>query len=411
MNNRVLVVDDDIDILESYKIILSKNNKTCDLEKGKALFPDDTPMDSSCDSHFETFLAENGKKAIEIIKAQNKEDNPISVAFIDMKMPGLNGAETSKLIWETDPRVKIVIVTAYSEFTPQDIITVTGRKDLFYLRKPFNHEEINQFAKTLSHMWELERINKNHVEIMEKTIAEKTEALRNTNLQLEKLDLVKTEFIKYLAHEINTPLNWISVTAIMDKEELSQENKVWLDLVEKGFNRLSGLITEMISYFDIKSIKTLSIINDIQLKQIISKIILYQNQQLQKKNLDIKIDIPDELKIDADPNLLEILLTTIISNAFIYSPEKGEISISSMETNNELTIKVKDKGCGIEEKIIKNIFDPFFNIETRRHNNTGYGLSLPKAKEIALLHSWNLEAESSGLGKGSTFKLRIPNNV
>ena len=58
-----------------------------------------------------------------------------------MMMPGIDGAETAKQIWHIDPAIKIVIVTAYSDYTPDDIVRLVGREDLFYLRKPFNPAE------------------------------------------------------------------------------------------------------------------------------------------------------------------------------------------------------------------------------------------------------------------------------
>jgi CheY-like chemotaxis protein len=87
---------------------------------------------------------------------------PFAVAFIDMNMPGIDGAETSRRIWMLDPQVKIVIVTAFSEYKPCDIINIAQRDDLFYLRKfylrkPFNTDEIKQFARALSNQWHVER--------------------------------------------------------------------------------------------------------------------------------------------------------------------------------------------------------------------------------------------------------------
>jgi sigma-B regulation protein RsbU (phosphoserine phosphatase) len=74
-----------------------------------------------------------------------------------MMMPGIDGAETAKQIWRLDPDIKIVIVTAYSDYTPDDIVNLVEREDLFYLRKPFNPAEIRQFARALTNQWELER--------------------------------------------------------------------------------------------------------------------------------------------------------------------------------------------------------------------------------------------------------------
>ena len=82
-------------------------------------------------------------------------EEPFAVAFIDMKMPGIDGATTAKKIWELDPEIKIVIVTAFGECSPDDIVTIVGRDDLFYLNKPFNQGEIKQFTRALLEQWNL----------------------------------------------------------------------------------------------------------------------------------------------------------------------------------------------------------------------------------------------------------------
>lgn len=66
------------------------------------------------------------------------------------------GIVTAGRIWTIDPNIKIVIVTAYHEYAPEDIVQITGRQDLLYVNKPFNHEEIRQLARALLNQWNLE---------------------------------------------------------------------------------------------------------------------------------------------------------------------------------------------------------------------------------------------------------------
>ena len=72
-------------------------------------------------------------------------------------MPGMNGAETVREIWKIDPNMKVVIVTAFSDILPDEIVGIVGREDIFYLRKPFNPQEIRQFARALCSQWDFDR--------------------------------------------------------------------------------------------------------------------------------------------------------------------------------------------------------------------------------------------------------------
>jgi CheY-like chemotaxis protein len=157
-NKRILVVDDDSGIRESYVDILDPAPTPEILTRGANLF--ETKKANQERRYLESYeltLVERGQKGVQAAEEAMTQGKPFSVAFIDMRMPGMDGAETAKRIWAVDPRVKIVIVTAYSEYTPDEISQVTGRDDILYLRKPFNSGEIRQFAKALTVRWSLEQ--------------------------------------------------------------------------------------------------------------------------------------------------------------------------------------------------------------------------------------------------------------
>ncbi|MCK5097397.1 MAG: response regulator, partial [Desulfobacteraceae bacterium] len=196
-NKKILIIDNDEDIQRTYQKIFTPGAIV----------------------EYQLSQAENGAQGIELIKNAISNDLPFAVAFIAMKMPGLNGAETIKKIWSIDPDIKIVIVTAFSEYSPAEIIEFIGRDDLFYLRKPFHHEEILQFARALTKEWNLEK-NRDFLEL----------SLTAANAKLEKMNIdlkqkvkkqaaliVQTEKMASvgilaagIAHEINNPISFIN---------------------------------------------------------------------------------------------------------------------------------------------------------------------------------------------------------
>ncbi len=164
-------------------------------------------------------MAENGIKGIEKAARARETGMPFAVAFIDIEMPGLDGAQAAKRIWGIDPHVKIVIVTAYSDYTPEEIISVIGRDDIFYLRKPFNYEEILQFARALVNEWNLER-SRDKLEENLKTANGKLADINahlKTKVQQQAVLIAQAEKMASIgilaagvAHEINNPLSFVT---------------------------------------------------------------------------------------------------------------------------------------------------------------------------------------------------------
>jgi len=108
--------------------------------------------------HYELTTVLRGALGIAAVKRSIVEARPFAVAFIDMMMPVMDGVETVKSIWKIDPDIRVVFVTAHTESRPEDIFTVVGRDDLFYLNKPLSSGEIRHLARVLSKEWQLDMI-------------------------------------------------------------------------------------------------------------------------------------------------------------------------------------------------------------------------------------------------------------
>ncbi len=402
-NGRILVIDDDTAILETYQDILDQDHHEDSFITDNDLFENIDPEINITVDQYDVKLFSKPDLGIREIQIAQDAHNPFAVAFIDMKMPGMDGVETAKQIWMIDPDIKIVIVTAYTEYAVNDIINMLGRQDILLLRKPFYPEEIRQLSKTLTQNWNLEQAEKQHRKRLEKAVAERTSELKKKNDRLRQLDKEKSNFIGYLSHEINTPLNWISATDIMDKEELNKNNTEMIKLIDKGVERISGLMSAMVSYFQIsdpeRKINFKKILLDEEIKSSIAE---YEND-IQRKQLKIQVEIQKGKSIHADPGLFKILASALISNAVMFSESGGTVRICASCEKGNVLFSIRDQGCGIDPDRINDIFNPFSNLEAARHGNQGFGLSLPKAKAIADLHKWDIRAWSSGAYKETGF--------
>src|SRR5690606_27038348 len=118
------------------------------------------------------------------------EGRPFSMAFVDMRMPpGWDGIETIARIWSVDPRIQIVICTAYSDLSWGEIIERLGHNDrLLLLKKPFDNAEVYQLAAALSEKWLAEGRHREAVSNLERAVAERTAELSRANARLQTLN-------------------------------------------------------------------------------------------------------------------------------------------------------------------------------------------------------------------------------
>jgi len=178
---RILIVDDEEDVRKAYRSILRPQLATdgideiaaslfaetaeieFDADDVSAFFDDDgAEMVVEEDLQTGVYLideASQGAEAVAMIKNAIAESRPYSLMFLDIRMPpGIDGVQAARQIRELDPNVEIVIMTAYSDYSYEEIIRTVGNPDrLLYFHKPFKSSQILQLASTLTQQWYLER--------------------------------------------------------------------------------------------------------------------------------------------------------------------------------------------------------------------------------------------------------------
>lgn len=196
LNNRILIIDDNEKIHDDFiKALIEENNPT--LNELDAL--ESTLMGKHTDnlnSLFPTFKIDSafqGQTGLEAIQKALDNDTPYAVAFVDIRMPpGWDGVETIEHIWKIDPDIQLVICTAYSDYSWQELLKRLGNSDrLLLLKKPFDIIEIRLCALALAQKWSSNyRANLKNKQ-MEAIIQQKTEALE-LSLTLAKATLEAT---------------------------------------------------------------------------------------------------------------------------------------------------------------------------------------------------------------------------
>jgi CheY-like chemotaxis protein len=167
VNRHILIVDDSTSINDDFLRILMPEQELDDarlLETEVLMFGDDATTDpaarnsSTSTIRFQIESTFSGEEGLATVKKFKGTANPIVMAFVDMRMsPGWNGLDTIKHLWDCDPRIQIVICSAYSDVSWSTILGELGDRDnLLILRKPFEPEEVLQMATTLTYKWHQE---------------------------------------------------------------------------------------------------------------------------------------------------------------------------------------------------------------------------------------------------------------
>ena len=160
MNGRVLIVDDNPDIHEDFRKILTPRvaSSQSQLDQAEeALFGGVTA--AAQDVAYELTSAYQGAEAIELVRKATRDGTPYALAFVDVRMPpGLDGVETIKELWAIDPDLEVVISTAYSDYSWDQLRAKLEQADwLLILKKPFDNIEVLQLTKAMTRKWKLER--------------------------------------------------------------------------------------------------------------------------------------------------------------------------------------------------------------------------------------------------------------
>ncbi len=172
---RILIIDDTPSIHDDYRKVLGAgcDSASADVAQMEALLfgANDAAAD---EPRFEIDSALSGEEGVELLKKSIEKNAPYAMAFVDMRMPpGWDGVQTIRELWKIEPNLQVVICTAYSDYTPQQIsaeLRLGGR--MLILRKPFDGVEVQQLAKMLSDKWQIGKRKADLEKIVEVRTAE-----------------------------------------------------------------------------------------------------------------------------------------------------------------------------------------------------------------------------------------------
>ena len=182
---RIITIDDNQAIHDDYHKVLCPSLSNTKLDEAtEFLFGESGKSDQSNENGLEYLItsAYQGEEGVELVRKSVESNLPYACAFVDVRMPpGIDGIEATKRIWEIDPDLPIVLCTAYSDHSWEEISTELCNTDkLLILKKPFDPIELRQVAAAQTSRWNLSRKVDQNTQLLETRVNERTQEINET---------------------------------------------------------------------------------------------------------------------------------------------------------------------------------------------------------------------------------------
>jgi PAS domain S-box-containing protein len=249
----------------------------------------------------------------------------------------------------------------------------------------------------------------NYTEKLEKTVAQRTEQLREALNKEKELNELKTKFLSLVSHEFKTPLSGILTSSILvskyTESDHQEKREKHLNTIKSKVKYLDNILNDFLSVERLESGKVKYKFSSFPLSKVVNEVIYDANMLLKEGQ---KINYPqniDDIIIEFDEKILELVLTNLINNAIKYSPENTSIDVRVDQEKKGLRISIQDEGMGIPKKEQKFIFNRYFRAENALlDQGTGIGLNIAKSHLENLGGTITFTSEEN---KGSTFIVEL----
>jgi signal transduction histidine kinase/ActR/RegA family two-component response regulator len=231
--------------------------------------------------------------------------------------------------------------------------------------------------------------------------------------ELERVSLMKDEFLATLSHELRTPLNavlgWAEVL-LSHTREADTAMRRGLETIGRNARAQAQLIEDLLDMNRIVSGNIRLDVQRVDLPSIVLAALDSVMPSIDAKSIVVRKTIdPQAGPVVGDPNRLQQVVWNLLTNAVKFTPKGGKIDVLVQRVNSHVEITIHDSGIGIDDDFLPHLFERFRQADastTRKYGGLGLGLSI--VKQLIELHGGSVKAESPGEGLGATFTVNLP---
>jgi len=366
----VLLVDDDVNILDTAKDILEE-------------------------AHYEVSTAANGQDANKLL-----ESKVFNVVVVDFQLPDTTGLELARKVREHNDYSLVVLMTGHASL--EMAVKAIQEAVYDYLIKPVDPA---QLKRTLERALEKQKLVLENKQLIED--------LKKVNEAMARLDTLKSRMITVLSHDLRTPLSSIRGYSELLKSgvkgRLTENQKKMVEVTIQEADHLNGLIGDLL---DLANIDAGSLSLD--------KRTVRFEEILDKANARVKLiselkEIPVEIILGSSFSMIQVdvvrmvqVIANLIRASLKYAPKGGRVTINAMENNGRVELRISHGGQGFSPEKLKGMFAALKGGDEPPGSQDGLKITLALAKEMVLAHGGELGVESRGEDQGSTFWIKLP---
>lgn len=399
-NHRILVVDDERDIVQSYLDILNpeKQSNVVPLRSSRSSQSPETVRDNA---EFEVTVAKSYDEAIAIVKNQIQEGQPFAMGFFDVLLgEGKDGFDLVKEIHQLDPNMYAVFVTAFNDRSVDSIQQFLGEDKTNrwdYLNKPFSNGEILQKARNFTSLWNLTE----EKSIQDKQLAEAQRRL----MESEKLSSIAA-VARGVSHEFGNLLMQIMGKAdICLNENNPEKMKGGLEVILDATQRANEILEKFKDLSNPAESTKEKV--DMYAHQLLDEVLILMEHKIKVSQLKVCRIKNDKIMVHVNQTSLLQVLVNLTINSIHAMGNSGQIDLTIADAGEFAEIRLRDYGPGIKPELLDKVFEPFYT--TKGKNGTGLGL--PICREIIEVeHQGEFHLVNNGV-KGLEAIIRLPKST
>jgi signal transduction histidine kinase/DNA-binding response OmpR family regulator/HAMP domain-containing protein len=225
-----------------------------------------------------------------------------------------------------------------------------------------------------------------------------------------RLERLKSEFVATASHELRSPLTSIKgfVELLSSSKELNDRQREFVEIIQLSTNRLVDLVNDLLDVARVEAGRVEVHRRPTDLADLVREVALLLRPRLDGKDQRLELDLPSTLpRALVDPSRIRQVLTNLLTNAHLYTPEGGHIAVGLRAGERSVALTVTDDGRGMTPEELEHAFDRFYRGAHDGDGGPGTGLGLAIVHSLVELHGGTIEVRSAP-GEGTTFEVSLP---